>query len=179
MICIVLWTNVQSGQNKFSTSKWTISPYRKFYNINAKIAPTQLIPLDYRYNKISCFLALRDSFDSFHLLSKRISFYAHGSIKFEFSKPHLNSHRQRFSEVAQHTCFVGCFGSPLSPTCGVRTAATSDVSDRCNFRGHDLGSSNEQEKRAGISGKRTDYTATKNTRLLAFGRNKTRVLYLK
>lgn len=100
---------VQNGHNViFLISRWSSSSYWRFYNINAKIVPTKLIPLDFRYNKISRTQTLQGNFDSFYLLSKRVYFYVHDPIKFEFSKSYLNLHRQRFSEVAQHTCFAMC-----------------------------------------------------------------------
>lgn len=59
--------------------------------------------LDYQYNKISCSLPVGDSFGTtvlLYLLSKRLSFIL--TVKSKFSKPYLNSYRQRFSIVSRH-----------------------------------------------------------------------------
>lgn len=100
-------------------------------------------------------------------------------LNLEFGKLHLHSHRQRFS-ARQHTLYYAfrLVRWSLSSTCGVRAAATSDVSDRCNFRGHDPGGSNEQEKTSGNKWKEDGLRRhAENARWFAFACNKTRVLY--
>lgn len=102
-------------------------------------------------------------------------------IKFEFpARSHLNSHRQRFPVRCATTCCVSA--RLIAFIVDLWRGHSRHFGCRCNFRGHDPGSSNEQEKRAVVSerererGRRTTPPRKMRGGTRAFARNKTRVV---